>query len=62
VVLQRLGRVGERVDVRLPGGTLGIRHEPGGTVHLSGPAVEVAHGSLDGAWLAAATSTEGVAL
>jgi diaminopimelate epimerase len=54
VVLQRLGRVGERVDVHLPGGTLVVEHVDGGTVEMTGPAVEVAHGDLDAAWLAAA--------
>ncbi len=58
VALQRRGRVGETVDVRLPGGTLTIRHASGGTVLLTGPAVEVAHGELDDAWVAA--SREGV--
>ena len=52
-VLQRAGRVGERVDVRLPGGTLVVEHTDGGTVWMTGPAVEVAHGVLDRAWLAA---------
>jgi diaminopimelate epimerase len=53
VALQRRGRVGEVVDVQLPGGTLTIRHPMDGTVLLAGPAVEVAHGELDDAWLAA---------
>ena len=53
VALQRRGRVGEVVDVHLPGGTLTIRHASGGTVLLTGPAAEVAHGDLDEAWLAA---------
>ena len=53
VALQRRGRVGETVDVHLPGGTLMIRHAMDGTVLLTGPAVEVAHGELDDAWLAA---------
>ena len=60
VALHRRGRVGEEVAVRLPGGTLTIHYEPGGTVLLTGPATEVAHGRLDGAWLA--TATEGAAL
>jgi diaminopimelate epimerase len=53
VVLQRLGQLDERVDVRLPGGTLVVRHVDGGTVEMTGPAVEVAHGDLDVSWLAA---------
>jgi diaminopimelate epimerase len=60
VALQRRGRVGETVAVRVPGGTLTIHHEPGGTVLLTGPATEVAHGELDETWLAAARSREGV--
>jgi diaminopimelate epimerase len=60
VALQRRGRVGETVAVRLPGGTLTIHHEPGGTVLLTGPAIEVAHGELDEAWLTDARSREGV--
>jgi diaminopimelate epimerase len=53
VVLQRLGRLDDRVDVHLPGGTLVVHHADGGTVEMTGPAVEVAHGDLDVAWLAA---------
>ena len=60
VALQRRGRVGETVAVRLPGGTLTIHHQPGGTVLLTGPAIEVAHGELDEAWLTDAPSREGV--
>jgi diaminopimelate epimerase len=56
VVLQRLGRLDERVDVHLPGGTLEVRHVDGGTVEMTGPAVEVAHGELDATWLAAANA------
>jgi diaminopimelate epimerase len=59
VALQRRDRVGERVAVHLPGGTLTIEHEPGGTVLLTGPAIEVAHGELDEAWLTAASTKEG---
>jgi diaminopimelate epimerase len=53
VVLQRLGQLDDRVDVHLPGGTLVVHHADGGTVEMTGPAVEVAHGDLDVAWLAA---------
>jgi diaminopimelate epimerase len=60
-VLQRLGAVGPRVDVHLPGGTLTVEHRDGGTVEMTGPAVEVAHGRLDEAWLAA-VQTQGVPL
>jgi diaminopimelate epimerase len=42
------------VAVHLPGGTLNIRHDAGGHVMMTGPAVEVAHGVLDDAWLTAA--------
>jgi diaminopimelate epimerase len=58
VALQRLGHVREEVAVRLPGGTLGVRWRPGGSVFLTGPAVEVGHGVLDDAWLAAARRGE----
>jgi diaminopimelate epimerase len=54
VALQRLDVVDEDVEVRLPGGSLQVRHTPGGTVWMTGPAVEVASGELDDAWLAAA--------
>jgi diaminopimelate epimerase len=58
VALQRLGQVGEEVAVRLPGGTLSVRWRPGGSVFMTGPAVEVGHGTLDDAWLAAACRGE----
>jgi diaminopimelate epimerase len=54
VALQRLGFVDEEVEVRLPGGRVTVSAAPGGTVTLTGPAVEVAHGVLDDAWLDAA--------
>jgi diaminopimelate epimerase len=54
VALQRQDRLDPEVRVHLPGGTLTIHHEPGGTVHMTGPAVEVADGRLDASWLAAA--------
>ena len=52
VALQRDRQVDDRVQVTLPGGTLTIEHRPGGSVLMTGPAVEVAHGELDPAWLA----------
>jgi len=52
VALQRLGLTGTRVTVELPGGSLQIEHTAGGTVIMTGPAVEVAHGTLDDGWLA----------
>jgi diaminopimelate epimerase len=58
VALQRLGLVREEVAVHLPGGTLTVHHAPGGTVTMTGPAVEVAHGVLDTAWVAAARRGE----
>lgn len=54
VALQRLDALDAEVAVDLPGGALTIHHAPGGTVTMAGPAVEVAHGRLDAAWLAAA--------
>lgn len=57
VAATALGRtalgVDRPVEVRLPGGTLVIARTPDGHVTLTGPAVEVAHGRLDPAWLAA---------
>jgi diaminopimelate epimerase len=50
VALQRQGLVDTEVAVHLPGGTLTIAHSAGGTVTMTGPAVEVAHGVLDTAW------------
>jgi diaminopimelate epimerase len=54
VALQRLGHLDAMVTVHLPGGTLTIHHIDGGTVTMTGPAVEIAHGELDDGWLAAA--------
>ena len=54
VALQRLSLLGDDVAVELPGGHLRIEHTGGGTVTMTGPAVEVARGTLDAAWLAAA--------
>lgn len=53
VALQRQGLVDAEVAVHLPGGTLVVAHVAGGSVIMTGPAVEVAHGVLDTAWLAA---------
>jgi diaminopimelate epimerase len=53
VALQRLGLAGHRVAVDLPGGRLEIEHDGRGSVIMTGPAVEVARGRLDDAWLAA---------
>ncbi|MFP4635538.1 MAG: diaminopimelate epimerase [Nitriliruptoraceae bacterium] len=52
VAAQLTGAVGERVAVHLPGGVLTIEHRDGGTVMMTGPAVEIAHGQLDEGWLA----------
>ncbi|MBW3618890.1 MAG: diaminopimelate epimerase [Actinobacteria bacterium] len=56
VALQRRGLVGTAVDVHLPGGVLAVRYDPQThpSVHMTGPAVEVGSGTLDGTWLAAA--------
>ncbi|MCC5947304.1 MAG: diaminopimelate epimerase [Nitriliruptoraceae bacterium] len=53
VTLQRRDLLGDDVTVHLPGGTLQIHHEPGGTVTMTGPATLIARASLDAAWLAA---------
>ena len=58
VALQRLGQVGDEVDVQLPGGTLAVRYTAGGSVIMTGPAVEVYHGVLDEAWIEAARNGE----
>lgn len=54
VALQRRGLLDDEVTVRLPGGTLTIRHPAGTleTVHMRGPATEVARVHLTDAWLA----------
>jgi len=57
VALQRQGLVDAEVAVHLPGGTLTIVHaadSASGSVTMTGPAVEVAHGALGAAWLTAA--------
>ena len=51
VALQRSGHLGEEVAVELPGGTLTVRWHPGESVMMTGPAVEVGHGTIDDAWL-----------
>ena len=51
VALQRLDLLGAAVAVDLPGGRLEIEHTAGGTVTMTGPAVEVARGTLDASWL-----------
>jgi diaminopimelate epimerase len=51
VALHRAGLVDDEVAVSLPGGTLRIHWHPGATVTMTGPAVEVGHGTLDEAWL-----------
>jgi diaminopimelate epimerase len=53
VALRRLGHLDPEVAVHLPGGTLTIHHIAGGTVTMTGPAVEIAHGVVDDAWLTA---------
>jgi diaminopimelate epimerase len=58
VALQRLALVDDEVAVRLPGGTLTVHHPAGGTVLMTGPAVEVARGVVDAAWLEAARRGE----
>jgi diaminopimelate epimerase len=51
VALERLGFVDDEVVVRVPGGELRVSHTAAGSVTLTGPAVEIAHGVLDEAWL-----------
>jgi diaminopimelate epimerase len=54
-----LGLADREVRVELPGGVLSVDWGEA-TLHVTGPAVEVASGTLDGRWLAAArlTATE----
>ncbi|MDD3717065.1 MAG: diaminopimelate epimerase [Actinomycetota bacterium] len=47
-----LGSCESPVEVRLPGGALGIRIDASGHVHMAGPAVEVFRGEISGAWAA----------
>ncbi len=54
--LRRLGELDDEVAVHLPGGTLKIAQTGDGTLAMTGPAVEIAHGTLDAAWLAAVAS------
>ncbi len=53
VALQRLGHAGPNATIHVPGGILTVRYDPDEhpSVFLTGPAVEVAHGELDGQWL-----------
>ncbi len=53
VALHRLGHTTDHVSVRLAGGVLDVQIAAEGRVLMTGPAVEVAHGELDPAWLAA---------
>ncbi|MFP5309078.1 MAG: diaminopimelate epimerase [Actinomycetes bacterium] len=55
VAAQRLGRLGTAASIDVPGGRLELVHDPDADpqVRMTGPAVEVAHGELDRAWLAA---------
>ncbi len=46
-VALRLGLVEPQVQVTLPGGTLTIRHDEDGTIHMSGPASESYRGSFE---------------
>lgn len=46
-VAYRRGLVDAQVSVILPGGTLAIRHDEGGGIHMAGPASEAFRGTLD---------------
>lgn len=46
-VAYRQGLVDPQVDVQLPGGTLTIRHDEEGGIHMSGPASEAYRGSFE---------------
>ena len=60
VALQRRGLVGTDVEVHVPGGVLAVRYDPDThpSVFMTGPAVEVASGTLSDAWLTAARRGE----
>jgi diaminopimelate epimerase len=60
VAANLLGLADREVDVELPGGVLRVEWGPD-TLHVTGPAVEVAAGRLDQAWLGAARLREEVA-
>ena len=46
-VAYRQGLVDAEVDVTLPGGTMTIRHDAEGGIHMAGPASESYRGSFD---------------
>lgn len=58
VALHRRGLVDDEVVVHLPGGALHVSYRPGGTVIMTGPAVEIATGRLAPAWLTHATDPD----
>lgn len=58
-VLQRDGLVGDAVRVDVRGGSLHIATGHEGHLMMTGPATEVAHGTLDSRWLEAVTSGVG---
>jgi diaminopimelate epimerase len=51
VAAQVRGLAGHPVVIELRGGRLELDWTPGGTVHMTGPAREVAHGTLTDAFL-----------
>jgi diaminopimelate epimerase len=53
VASQLRGFTGRRVTIELRGGPLDLEWAPGGTVRMTGPAREVAHGTLTTEYLAA---------
>jgi diaminopimelate epimerase len=55
VAAQLRGRAGRPVTIELRGGRLELDWTPGGTVRMTGPAREVAHGTLTDELLAAAS-------
>jgi diaminopimelate epimerase len=58
VASQVRGFTGERVTIELRGGPLELEWSPGGTVRMTGPAREVAHGTLAPDLLAASIPTK----
>ena len=61
VAAHLLGRAGRRTTVSLPGGDLQVDWGAT-TLHVTGPAVEVAAGTLDDAWLRASGALAGTGM
>lgn len=58
-VLQHRGALADHATVEVLGGVLEVARDDNGRLLMTGPAVEVAHGTVAAAWLQAATSQAG---